>query len=71
MTFGWSYPAGAADDANAPYNQDDPPCEVCGKWLDDPAIHEGCCDCPECPKCGEVGNPECYRSCGLVAKEDE
>lgn len=52
--FGWSYPAGAANDPNAPYNQnDDGPCEVCGKVIDD-------CICPECTVCGEKGQPTCY-----------
>lgn len=50
--FGWSYPAGAANDPNAPWNQEEGPCEVCGKSLDD-------CDCPACPECGEHGNPKC------------
>lgn len=51
--FGWWYPPGAANDPNAPYNQEDPPCEVCGQWPDD-------CVCPECPVCGDYGNPVCY-----------
>jgi hypothetical protein len=51
--FGWSYPPGAAGDPNAPYNQTDEPCAMCGKWSDD-------CICPECPECGEHGNPKCY-----------
>jgi hypothetical protein len=52
--FGWSYPPGAANDPNAPYNQtDDGPCDVCGKAIDD-------CICPECDVCGETGNTECY-----------
>jgi len=31
--LGWSYPAGAENDPNAPYNQIDPPeeCPVCGE----------------------------------------
>jgi hypothetical protein len=52
--FGWSYPPGAANDPNAPYNQDDDgPCAVCCKCVTD-------CICPECPVCGETGNPKCY-----------
>lgn len=52
--FGWSYPPGAANDPNAPYNQtDDGPCNVCGQRLDE-------CICPECPLCGDVGDPSCY-----------
>ena len=50
--FGWSYPAGAENDPNAPWNQPDPQCEVCGEWCGD-------CQCPECPKCGEAGNLKC------------
>lgn len=51
--FGWSYPPGAEHDPNAPYNQKDPPCEVCNRDTDR-------CVCPECPTCGEVGNPACW-----------
>lgn len=52
--FGWSYPPGAANDPNAPYNQnDDGPCEVCGQSYDD-------CICPECTTCGQIGDPACY-----------
>ena len=36
--FGWWYPAGAANDSNAPYNQGDPPPCVCGHPLED---HDG------------------------------
>ena len=30
--FGWSYPAGAEHDPNAPWNQEEPPdtCPICG-----------------------------------------
>jgi hypothetical protein len=51
--FGWSYPPGAANDPSAPYNQDDPPCSICGREVDD-------CVCPECPHCGTIGDPSCY-----------
>lgn len=52
--FGWSYPPGAANDPNAPYNQtDDGPCDVCGQSLDH-------CICPECSVCFGVGDPKCY-----------
>ena len=51
--FGWSYPPGAAGDPNAPWNQEDGPCAVCCKSVED-------CICPECPTCGEQGNPACY-----------
>jgi len=54
--FGWSYPTGAANDPNAPYNQnDDGPCEVCGKATDD-------CICPECPVCENIGDITCYEN---------
>jgi hypothetical protein len=53
--FGWSYPPGAANDPNAPWNQtDEGPCAVCGNGVED------CC-CPECHVCGEQGNPKCYK----------
>lgn len=51
--FGWSYPPGAANDPSAPYNQQEGPCEVCGKGVDD-------CICPECDLCGCYGDPDCY-----------
>jgi|SRR6516225_285799 hypothetical protein len=52
--FGWSYPPGAANDPNAPWNQDDGPCAVCGKDMDH-------CVCPECKVCGSCGDPNCYK----------
>lgn len=51
--FGWSYPPGAANDPNAPWNQTDQPCDICGKFPDD-------CICPECPSCGQIGELQCY-----------
>lgn len=72
--FGWNYPAGAENDPRAPWNQVDPPCEVCGKHTDD-------CICPTCDVCGETGRPECYRTdepepdelpgCGLEKTEEQ
>lgn len=56
--FGWSYPPGAENDPNAPWNQEEPPCEVCGKDVDD-------CICPECKTCGEVGALRCYKDHGM------
>ena len=53
--FGWSYPPGAANDPNAPWNQEEGPCEVCSKPVD-------CCECAECPTCGEIGNPDCAKN---------
>ena len=47
--FGWSYPAGC----NGPPNDDEGPCEVCGRRVD-------LCICPPCHVCGEIGNPGCY-----------
>src|SRR5262245_65324906 len=54
--FGWSLPPGAASDPNAPWNQEDGPCAVCCKHIDD------CC-CPECPTCQQQGEPSCYMKC--------
>lgn len=51
--FGWSYPAGASNDPYAPWNQEAPPCKVCGLHVDD-------CICPECTACFAVGDPRCY-----------
>ena len=51
--FGWSYPPGAANDPSAPWNQEEPPCKVCGLHVDD-------CICPECDACFAVGDPRCY-----------
>src|SRR5262245_9328158 len=51
--FGWSLPPGAAGHPFAPWNQDDGPCAVCCKHVDN-------CVCPECPVCGEPGEPTCY-----------
>lgn len=52
--FGWSYPPGCSGPPD-----DDGPCEVCGKHIDD-------CICPECATCGDVGNPHCYKDHGMV-----
>jgi len=62
--FGWSYPPGAANDPNAPYNQVDPPCAVCGNF------EEGCI-CPECPSCGDIGNPYCYDHHGMERSAEQ
>lgn len=66
--FGWSYPAGAENDPNAPYNQEDSPCEVCGLFPDS-------CICPECPVCGSYGDPACYDGIipnhGLIRSEEQ
>ena len=67
--FGWSYPPGAANDPNAPYNQIyDHPCQVCGQF-------ESHCICPECPVCEAIGDPTCYGGmmqcsrCGVTTQE--
>ena|SRR5262245_53047365 len=57
--FGWSYPPGAANDPNAPWNQVDGPCEVCMRPTDD-------CICPECPVCQGQGDPACYPELGSL-----
>lgn len=62
--FGWSYPPGAANDPNAPWNQQDEPCEVCGEFPDN-------CICPECPVCTEIGNKDCYEHHGLVRTQEQ
>jgi hypothetical protein len=51
--FGWSYPPGAENDPNAPWNQVEGPCAVCGNVVDD-------CICPTCPTCTMQGDPSCY-----------
>lgn len=48
--FGWSLPAGCG---KLPDEEDDGPCQCCGKSVDD-------CICPECPHCGTLGDPDCY-----------
>ena len=46
--FGWDYPAGAANDPYAPYNQEDEDvCPKCGEYLED-------CEC----ELGEDDDPE-------------
>lgn len=61
--FGWSYPPGAANDPNAPWNQETPPCDVCGNTLETSA---GGCICQECHICGVAGDPLCYEYHGLI-----
>lgn len=60
--FGWSYPPGAANDPNAPWNQEDPPCDVCGEFIEN-------CVCPPCRVCGEYGDPRCYVEHGMRRTE--
>lgn len=36
---------------NDPMFDSDPPCEICGKHIDE-------CKCPPCPECGAVGCTE-------------
>ena len=62
--FGWSYPAGAENDPNAPWNQEEGPCEICGRFSVD-------CICPECPTCECVGDPTCYKEHGLVRTKEQ
>mgnify|MGYP003136132175 CR=1 FL=1 len=45
--FGWSYPAGAENDPNAPYNQVDYECSYCGLDTDE-------CTCEFCRHCGNL-----------------
>ena len=62
--FGWSYPPGAANDPNAPWNQEDGPCAVCACDCAD-------CICPECPTCGQMGDPDCYKKHGLKLTREQ
>jgi hypothetical protein len=63
--FGWSYPPGAADDPNAPYNQPDEQCDVCGKYVE-AANNEEACECEWCPECNET-----LDMCTCAALEDK
>src|SRR5262249_15122544 len=51
--LGFSLPPGAAQDPNAPWNQEEAPCAVCCQDVES-------CVCHECPVCSEQGNPRCY-----------
>ena len=65
--FGYSLPPGCG---SLPGEEDDRPCDVCGKFEDD-------CICPECPNCGDVGNPKCYMpsdgnsTCGMTKSQEQ
>lgn len=52
--FGWSYPAGAEHDPNAPYNQPDLPeeCPTCGEpnMEDGEPTHDGVFCSPDCER---------------------
>lgn len=63
---GWysNYPDGTALEPNAPWNQGEGTCDVCGLSVDD-------CICPECPVCGEYGDPRCYENHGLVLSDEQ
>lgn len=43
--------------SDSPPDEDEGPCIICGKSVDD-------CICPECPTCGGQGDPKCYREKG-------
>ena len=44
--FGWDYPAGAAEDPNAPWNQhDDDRCSECGAEVEEDEDNDPCSDC--------------------------
>ena len=73
--FGWSYPAGADNHPMAPYNQGDPPCDVCGL---DPAGGDNGCHCPACRGCFVVGVPlteglckECFDEAATTERPDQ
>lgn len=63
--FGWSYPPGCN---GTPFDEPDPPCEVCGgfdlltKEKERPGRMR--CICPECPVCGQSGDRKCYDANG-------
>ena len=61
--FGWSLPPGCG---TLPGEEEDYPCEVCGK-------HANRCICPECPECSEFGRAQCYElrpgGCGMIRTE--
>jgi hypothetical protein len=59
--FGWSLPPGCS---TLPGEEQDGPCDVCGKELDD-------CICPECGECGDIGNPTCYVEHGLFKSQEQ
>ena len=62
--FGWSLPPGCG---TLPGEEDEGPCMVCGKSIDD-------CICSECPVCGDAGNPKCYEpgcKCGQVRTPEQ
>ncbi len=61
--FGDLYPAGVS---GTPYDEDEK-CLICGKY--DQVSPIGRCTCPPCDECGEIGNPDCVKNHGLLAKE--
>lgn len=63
--FGWDLPPGCSySDPNAPWNQGDGPCDICGLSADE-------CICPECPECGAQGDIFCYHYHGLVISDGQ
>lgn len=57
--IGWDYSSGAANDPNAPWNQEDPPEE---------------CECPVCGKCNvdlETGDALCEEAFPYCSKQCE
>lgn len=49
---------------NTPWDDPDPPCDVCGEELDR-------CICLMCPNCGECGDLYCYSHHGMVISEKQ
>lgn len=39
-------------------------CEMCGSNADN-------CECDQCPVCDSIGNPECYKSHGMIETEEQ
>lgn len=60
---GWNLPPGC-NVSDLPGNGPEPPCEVCGKELED-------CICPSCPQCHSVGEPKCYEQHGMVRTQEQ
>lgn len=78
--LGWSYPAGAENDPNAPWNIEDPErCERCDETFeefdDDGRPEERSCGCKFCEECDEVlpldADPDAYLCEGCYQSECE
>lgn len=61
LRSGWNMPPGCF---RTPGDEDDGPCDVCGKSIDD-------CICPECSVCSSHGDPVCYEKHGMVRTPEQ